>query len=151
MTRKVELRRVTPDDLPALAELERACFTAPWDEDALRLSYESPVEELTCAICGGDVCGYLCAAVIPDEAEVLRIAVSPRYRRMGIARQLLRVLTNDLRVNTVFLEVRFGNTPARALYAGEGFQELRVRKNYYDNPVEDGVIMSRTRDAKGGL
>jgi [ribosomal protein S18]-alanine N-acetyltransferase len=86
----------------------------------------------------GSVAGFLLWRLIAqDEAEVLNLAVSPAYRRRGIALQLIRNIT----VPAVFLEVRESNRAARALYRRAGFQESGTRLRYYDNPAEDAIVM----------
>jgi ribosomal-protein-alanine N-acetyltransferase len=81
---------------------------------------------------------------VADEMEILDVAVLPSSRRRGVARFLVSLaLRRAARAGagTAFLEVRAGNSGARALYAGLGFREAGVRRSYYREPVEDAVLM----------
>ena len=87
-------------------------------------------------------------SVAPDEGEVLNLAVSPEFRRKGIARALFHAAHTELS-GTVFLEVRESNAAARQLYAAYGFGEIGRRARYYRRPVEDAVILRAAVGADG--
>jgi ribosomal-protein-alanine N-acetyltransferase len=98
----------------------------------------------------GTVLGYAGILVVLDEGYITNIAVEPAYRRQGIARELLQVferfaLGNKLAFLT--LEVRASNEAARALYTKEGYEEVGCRKNYYDYPKEDAIVMTKVFSA----
>ena len=81
---------------------------------------------------------------VAGEGEVQRIAVLPRYRRLGLGRKMMDAMltyASQCRVTAVSLEVREGNHPARRLYESYGFAAEAVRRDYYRNPTEDAVIM----------
>ena len=81
-----------------------------------------------------------------DEGYILNIAVRPDCRRQQIASQLLEVFINFAqgnRLSFLTLEVRASNAPAIALYERWGFAEAGRRRNYYEYPREDAVIMTR--------
>jgi ribosomal-protein-alanine N-acetyltransferase len=88
--------------------------------------------------------GYLFVTQVMDTADIGNIAVSPEFRRQGIASLLLDTALNGMDAD-VFLEVRHSNTPAIALYEKYGFQPIGIRKNYYDNPREDAILMQKPR------
>ena len=93
--------------------------------------------------------GYLLLMRAADEGEILRIAVSPAYKRKGVADAMMRaleiwVVSHGIKV--VYLEVRADNEPAIALYKKNGFQVQGIRKHYYHDPECDAVIMSRIED-----
>ena len=84
-----------------------------------------------------------------DEGYITNVAVFPEQRRRGIAGQLLQVFLNFAEANRLAfltLEVRPSNAAAIALYQGFGFQEAGRRKNYYDLPKEDALILTRRFD-----
>jgi ribosomal-protein-alanine N-acetyltransferase len=90
------------------------------------------------------IAGFLVAALIPPSAELESIAVSPRFQRQGLARQLLRRLLDDIRprqCSEVLLEVRPSNQAGLAFYGALGFQETGRRPAYYADPVEDALLM----------
>ena len=84
-----------------------------------------------------------------DEGYITNVAVDPSRRRQGVAAQLLQVFDNFARGNQLAfltLEVRPSNTAAIALYQGFGFREVGRRRNYYDLPKEDALILTRRFD-----
>jgi ribosomal-protein-alanine N-acetyltransferase len=95
---------------------------------------------------GPRLIGYLFAVIIPDEAHVGNLAVSPDERRHGVAQELLDQLVRDAvpaGVRRVTLEVRASNHTARKFYYKNNFIDIAIRKNYYRSPVEDAIVMYR--------
>ena len=85
--------------------------------------------------------GFLVARTLAaDEQELLNLAVDPLHRRRGIGRSLVKALLSEA-PGAVFLEVRESNRRARDLYKSLGFQEVSLRKNYYDHPLEAAIVM----------
>lgn len=129
--------------LAALAEIEKACFHAPWSENMLR-------EELgkglfLVAERDGQAVGYVGCQTVLDEGYITNVAVSPDCRRQGIGRALIAELVSRARAQDlafVTLEARASNAPAIALYEGAGFGRVGVRKNFYTAPTEDAVLMT---------
>lgn len=130
----------------ALAEIEQACFSAPWSENALREELENPVAVfLTAQGEGNTVLGYAGMHVIAGEGYFTNVAVSPAYRRQGVADALLTALKQVAKEKDLFrltLEVRVSNTPARALYEKHGFVCDGIRPDFYAAPKEDAAILS---------
>jgi len=92
----------------------------------------------------GVTVGYAMAFASGDEADIVNLAVMPEYRRRGIGRALLQMLLWHLRqagVKSSFLEVRSSNEKAKELYISEGFSEIGVRRNYYNKPKENALVM----------
>ena len=131
--------------IPAIAEIERACFSHPWSENALR---EELFNDTACFIVAvtesGEVAGYAGLHCVLDEGYIDNIAVREQYRRQGVAGELLGAFLRFGKANLAFLtlEVRASNGPAIALYAKYGFKEVGRRKGYYDAPKEDAVLMT---------
>ncbi|MEE3378515.1 MAG: ribosomal protein S18-alanine N-acetyltransferase, partial [Lachnospiraceae bacterium] len=89
--------------------------------------------------------GYAGLLMVPYEADILNITVRPEARRQGIATQLLGKigeLSEPRGVTVIHLEVRESNTPARTLYEKLGFTVDGIRKNYYERPRENAVLMT---------
>lgn len=141
------IRRMTIEDVEQAEKLEVECFTTPWKaqsfceslsrDDTLFLVCET--EEKT-----AEIAGYIGMYLSFEEADITNIAVSPCYRRCGIASGLLETAKEMVResgAESIFLEVRVSNAPAIALYEKKGFINLGVRKNFYDYPKEDAYIM----------
>ena len=142
----MEIRRAHPDDATAIAEMEINIFGDPWSKKDIFSYICSESGMCFTALDGGEPIAYIIGQKIPPEAEIYRIAVRPDKRQRGIGYRLLSyALKTELGsgVETVFLEVREGNIPARALYRAYGFTEIITRKNYYQNPTENAVIMIR--------
>jgi ribosomal-protein-alanine N-acetyltransferase len=93
------------------------------------------------SIADGGVAGFLVWRRLAEgECELLTLAVAPAFRRRGIARELLKPLLN-VRNNKVFLEVRESNRTARIFYKSMGFQEVSIRREYYEYPFEAAIVM----------
>ena len=130
--------------LAALAEIERACFHAPWSENMLREELGKGI--FLVAEQDGRTAGYVGCQTVLDEGYITNVAVSPDYRRQGIARALIEALLAKARENGlafVTLEVRESNLAARRLYEKNGFEIVGKRKNYYEKPAEDAILMSK--------
>lgn len=129
--------------LAALAEIEKACFHAPWSENALR-------EELgkglfLVAERDATAVGYVGCQTVLDEGYITNVAVTPEARRQGVARALLHELAERVKAEKlafVTLEVRRSNAAAIALYESMNYESVGTRKNFYENPTEDAVLMT---------
>lgn len=148
--------RIVPmngDHLDEVAELERVCFSTPWSRNMLSEELENDCSAMLVALDGeGHVVGYAGVQVILDEGYITNVAVRPEYRRRGVAGKLLRVFLDFAKAHQLAfltLEVRASNAPAMALYEGLGFRDVGRRKNYYEHPREDAVIMTKEFDTNG--
>ena len=141
----MEIRRAHPCDATAIAEMEKEIFGDPWVEKDIFSYICSDTGMCFTALDNGEPIGYIIGRKIPPEGEIYRIAVRPDKRQRGIGYRLLSYALKTERgsgVETVFLEVREKNLPARALYRAYGFDELGIRKNYYQNPTDNAIIMT---------
>ena len=142
--------RIVPmktEHLDAVAELERSCFTVPWSRNMLAEELDNALSAFLIALDGDDrVVGYAGLQVVLDEGYITNIAVRPDCRRRGVAGQLLDVFerfAEGNRLAFLSLEVRASNYAAIALYGQHGYRGVGRRKNYYEHPKEDAVIMTR--------
>lgn len=90
--------------------------------------------------------GYAVLRIIAPEAEIENICVAPACRRSGVGETLMAEmlrLAAERDAERIFLEVRAHNEPAKALYLKRGFVESYRRKNYYQGPTEDAIIMMK--------
>ena len=129
--------------LDTLAEIEKACFHAPWSADMLRAELGKGI--FLVAEQDGAVAGYVGCQTVLDEGYITNVAVSPDCRRQGIGRALIAELTERAKragLAFVTLEARESNAPAITLYEGAGFRRVGVRKNFYTAPAEDAVLMT---------
>ena len=143
----VRIVPMTADHLDEVAELERICFSAPWSRNMLAEELDNALSAFLVALDDeGKVVGYAGVQVILDEGYITNVAVRPEYRRRGVAAQLLEVFIafaegNQLAFLT--LEVRASNQAAIVLYGRHGFRSAGRRRNYYEHPREDAIIMTR--------
>ena len=137
---------MTAAHLPQVAALEKVCFPAdPWSEALFRDALECPDTALLVAEKeNGAVLGYAVLSVVLDEGNLDNIAVDRHCRRQGVADALLFALMDigRTKISTLMLEVRASNYPAIALYEKHGFVPVGRRKNYYDAPREDAILMT---------
>jgi ribosomal-protein-alanine N-acetyltransferase len=128
-------------DLDDIVLLDTACFTRPWAPAAWlgELRHEHVL------VAGAPLLALACAAVAADICELRRIAVHPRGRRAGVARDLLRAVIDHAHragCARIELEVAAANEPAVALYRSHGFHLVGRRRGYYRDPVDDALLMN---------
>ena len=130
------IRRGEAGDLAEIAAIQDGSpEAARWDVTGY-LQYD-----LRVAILGGAVAGFLVSRRVDDaESEILNLAVRAEWRRLGVARELIRSLAAEAR-GDLFLEVRESNLAARYLYNSMGFKEVSRRPEYYDFPPEAAIVM----------
>ena len=137
----------TEAQLEQIEEIEQQCFSCPWTMDQLRSQLSNDRHVFLAAVEeSGAVLGYVGMMYVLDEGYISNVAVAPVYRRQGVADALISALmtrAEELKMAFVTLEVRAGNEPAKALYAKHGFVPVGRRKNYYDLPKEDAILMTR--------
>ncbi|HJC33022.1 MAG TPA: tRNA (adenosine(37)-N6)-threonylcarbamoyltransferase complex dimerization subunit type 1 TsaB [Candidatus Mediterraneibacter faecipullorum] len=141
-----KVRRMTMEDGAAVAEMEHQLFPDAWSEKSILETLEQTNTICLIAEKAGRTAGYLLAYTAADEAEIARIAVVKELQRQGAARALLAELESvcgSEGVKKILLDVRSGNGAARALYTSTGFKEDGIRQRFYENPVEDAILMSR--------
>ena len=132
--------------LDDLARLERLCFSRPWSRQALKEELTNPA---ACFLVGeeaGEVLGYAGMHCAAGECYVDNVAVFPEARRQGVGRKLMEALlpaTAARGGEFLSLEVRPSNLEALALYRGLGFREVGRRRRFYDDPVEDGLLLTK--------
>ncbi len=133
--------------LDSLARLEALCFPQPWSREAL--AGELPNPNVCFLVCmeGGQALGYGGMHYALDEFYVDNIAVYPQHRGRGAGKAILAALVEAARARGgrfISLEVRPSNRPAVGLYKGAGFLEAGRRKNFYTQPLEDGLILTKS-------
>ncbi len=134
------------EHLEQLEVLEQQCFSIPWTQDQLESQLPDGQHCFLIAIDNDSVLGYVGMMHVLDEGYISNVAVSPNARRNGIANALIIEIlrcAEELMLSFVTLEVRESNTPARNLYAKHGFQVVGLRKNYYDSPKENAILMTK--------
>lgn len=140
------IRQMTADDVAAVAALESENFSRPWSYEAFHKTlsdenYIVIIAKETDALMG--YCVLLCTG---EEADITNVCTAASARGKGVATAVLTALMEEgmsRGVRSFFLEVRESNAPARALYTKLGFEEIGIRKNYYEEPREHAVLMKK--------
>jgi [ribosomal protein S18]-alanine N-acetyltransferase len=148
VTPSIQLRRLELRDLGAIEEVEQRSYPTPWSRSMFAGEIAKPSSVCLGAFDAenGALAGYLIVSRYVDAWHVMNIAVSPDYRRHGIARRLLAELfdvTVDDGQRGYTLEVRVSNADAIRLYEQMGFRGRGVRRGYYTDNREDALIMWR--------
>ena len=142
----MRIAHMTAEHVPQVAAREKVCFSDPWSESSVASELENPLSCWLVALDGETVAGYVGSQTVMDETDMMNIAVHPDSRRQGVARALILALIGELKKRgsrCLTLEVRASNDPARALYESLGFAHVGTRRNYYQNPKEDALILRK--------
>ena len=139
----IEIIRMNESHVAAVAELERQNFSAPWDEASVRSELTNKLALWLVALDGEEVVGYVGSQTVLQEADMMNVAVRDSHRRRGIARALVEELIRQLDAYQLTLEVRQSNAPAISLYESMGFTQVGLRKNYYQKPKENALILRK--------
>jgi [ribosomal protein S18]-alanine N-acetyltransferase len=143
----VAIRPMNELDIPMVVSIERSAYQFPWSEgifrDCLRVGYVCRVVDA-----GGDMGGYGIMSVGAGEAHILNVCIREEYRGRSYARKMLLFLMDRARaagMREAFLEVRPSNTAAARLYHSMGFEQVGVRRGYYQATVgrEDAAVLRR--------
>ena len=137
------IRPMTEMDLEEVAILEKEIFSTPWSKESFRESLAQSYSHFFVAE-EEKIVGYCGVHNLGGDGEITHVAVDSLFRGRGIALQMLDYAmreTSKAGVEAFTLEVRASNIPAIALYEKLGFVSKGVRKNFYENPTEDAVIM----------
>lgn len=140
------IRYFKSGDEKAIAEIEKECFLEPWSEQSV---LDSANSDCTFVLFEQDglLVGYAGLQTVLDEGYITNIAVKKAFRRQGIAKALIEELLKklDTELSFISLEVRVSNSAAINLYRLLGFKEEGLRKNFYQAPKEDALIMTKRR------
>ncbi|NLT62955.1 MAG: ribosomal protein S18-alanine N-acetyltransferase [Clostridiales bacterium] len=136
---------VKPHHIDEIEAIENDCFPLPWKRRDLENQMNADNCIFLAAVDDNDsVMGYVGLMFVLDEGYISNIAVAPEYRRRGIAGSLIKALVERTKNKLAFLtlEVRESNAPAISLYKKHGFKAVGLRKNYYEKPKENALLMT---------
>ena len=131
--------------VPDIARIERACFSDPWTEAQIASQLTDESHVFLAAAENGETLGYISLMHVLDEGYIGNVAVAPEHRRQGVGRTLVEAMTARARALSLAfltLEVRESNFPARTLYAACGYRDVGLRRDYYEKPRENAVLMT---------
>ena len=143
---KANILELKNEDVLVVAEIEKECFSKPWSEKAIKTAINDDLSHFIVAKIGNEVVGYGGMYSVMGEGYIYNIAVKRKYRKFGIGTNIVNELVNYSKIkslNFLSLEVRKSNTPAINLYSNCGFEKIGNRKNFYTNPLEDAIIMTK--------
>lgn len=137
---------MTESDIEAVAGMEKEIFPDAWTGKSIYETFCQNQAFITVAETEGEIMAYCIIYYVMDEGEIARIAVDAKWRRGGTGRNLLDytcALCREKGVSRLLLDVRKSNASARKFYESYGFEEDGIRKNFYQMPAEDAVLMSK--------
>ncbi len=140
----IEIRPMARPDVPAVHDIERACFRSPWSKMTLFGELRNDVARYRVVVRDGKIIGHAGMWVLFDEAHITNVAILPEYRRKGYAKRLMLTMmecARQLDASMMTLEVRRSNLSAQSLYEGLDFQQNGLRPRYYSDTGEDALLM----------
>lgn len=144
---KVRIHPMNENDIEDIEKIEKQCFSVPWTREGIASELKNETARFFVAEYFGETAGYLGMHIVLDECYIANIAVKESFRRKGIANELLKTGEETaIKENCTFisLEVRLSNEKAIALYKKRGYNEVGERKNFYSEPTENALIMTKT-------
>lgn len=140
----IEIREMNFEDIEAVTKIERENFSVPWDENGfLSFMIREGTIFLT-AILDGRIVGYCGLISAADEADITNVSVALDARNHGIGNKLIEELIKEaeaMEIKKIFLEVRESNIPAISLYNKYNFKQVGIRRDYYEKPTENALLM----------
>ena len=150
----IYLTTATEEDMLRILEIEQESISPPWTHGALLSEIYREDSFFAAAFDGAGaqpsahcLIGFVILRRVADEGELFQIAIDKTARRRGVADMLMDAAFNyasESGIRSVYLEVRKSNKAAICLYKKHGFKSVRHRKNYFDSPVEDAIVMLRS-------
>lgn len=141
----IDVHEISENDIEAVVALEAEIFPDAWSIKSVKETHEQKHALVLGAYKEETLIGYVIFYYVLDEGEIARIAVSPCWRRQGVGEKIfdgLLAFCTEKGIERILLDVRMSNEPAQQFYRKSGFTEDGVRKNFYDNPKEDALLMS---------
>lgn len=143
--------RMTQSRIKQVAQIESLCFSHPWSEESIYDSFINPCNQFYISVEENKVLGYIGLSVIIDEGYILNVAVHPDYQGKGIGKALVKTVDDFAIENNlafVTLEVRPSNEKAVSLYESFGFTKVGERRDYYSNPKENALLLTKYYNSK---
>ena len=137
---------MTSGQLEAVYIIETECFSHPWSKQSLEEELNNETSLFLVAKEENEVIGYIGMSIVIDEGYIFNVAVREKYRNKGVATALINELVTYGKKNNfsfITLEVRESNLPAISLYSKFGFIKAGERKDYYSNPKENAILMTK--------
>lgn len=143
---RLDISPMTQDDIKDIAQIERECFSEPWSEKGLESEITNSSARFFVAKILDYTLGYIGMHIVLDECYIANIAVKTEARHKGVGSALLSYVDSTAKKQGcafISLEVRVSNLAAIALYKKHGYVSQGERKNFYKNPTENAIIMTK--------
>lgn len=137
---------MTSGQLDDVYIIETECFSHPWSKQSLEEELNNETSLFLVAKEENEVIGYIGMSIVIDEGYIFNVAVREKYRNKGVATALINELVTYGKKNNfsfITLEVRESNLPAISLYSKFGFIKAGERKDYYSNPKENAILLTK--------
>ena len=137
---------MTAAHLDGVLRIENECFSHPWSRRSIESELQNDTSRFLAAVDDGEVIGYIGMSAVLDEGYLFNVAVDERYRKKGVGSALVRELVTYCQKHGfafLTLEVRESNAPAISLYGSFGFIKVGERRDYYSDPTENALLMTR--------
>ncbi|MCK4696144.1 MAG: ribosomal protein S18-alanine N-acetyltransferase [Candidatus Cloacimonetes bacterium] len=141
---ETEIRKMNESDLINILEIEKEIFSNPWSEKMFLEEIKKHDAFILEDVTKKNISGYICGWELHDEYHITNLGVAKKFQRKGLASRLTKFLMEKKikkGFKDFFLEVRKSNISALRFYKKFGFGIIGTRKNYYQKPVEDAIIM----------
>lgn len=142
----MKIEKMTKEHLESVYLIETECFSHPWSKQSLENELNNDTSLFWVAIVNNDVIGYIGMSVVIDEGYIFNVAVSQAHRKKGIGSALINELVTYGKKNNlcfITLEVRESNINAQSLYSKFGFIKVGERRDYYSNPKENAILLTK--------
>lgn len=143
----INIREMELDDLEEVMAIEKENFAVPWTETGF---FSFLIRQDTLFLVAeeeGHIAGYCGVVIVPDEGDITNVAVAKDQQGKGIGRKLVEELVvraGQAGASKLYLEVRRSNERAIRLYEKAGFVQNGLRRDYYEEPKEDAILMARS-------
>lgn len=144
MSGVIHIRQMRKEDIGEVCEIEKEAFSVPWSENAFEESLKLPHAIFLVAEIDEILAGYCGLYKVFNEGDITNIAVRSSCRNRGVGKELLREMierARQMEIKDITLEVRESNIGAIHLYDTMGFENVGIRKNFYEKPKENAIIM----------
>lgn len=142
----MKIEKMTSGQLDDVYIIETECFSHPWSKQSLEEELNNETSLFLVAKEENEVIGYIGMSIVIDEGYIFNVAVRESYRNKGVATALINELVTYGKKNNfsfITLEVRESNLPAISLYSKFGFIKAGERKDYYSNPKENAILLTK--------
>lgn len=151
---KIEIRRLSQRDLEEILKIQKETHLTRWAKKDYQREIKRKDSIPLVAVTGNkEVCGFAVVRLLTGDrpgffksSEIFNIAISTSFQRFGIGQKIfdeIRMKLKEKEVSEIWLEVRESNNRAIKFYRKNGFEQISVRKNYYQKPIENALIFRR--------